>query len=60
MLSQDSTDSHSMSAELDHLQQVCQSGGKQCSFLQEINACSDTGRNGQHNWQVESNKPTAD
>lgn len=60
MLSQDSTESRSMSAELDHLQQACQSGGKQCSSSQEINACSDTGGNGQQNWQVESNKPDAE
>ena len=60
MLSQDSTDFRSMSAELDHLQQACQSGGKQCSSSQEINACSDTSGNGKHNWQVESNKPDAE
>ena len=57
MLSQDSTESRSMSAELDHLQQACQSGGKQCSSSQEINACSDTGGNEKQNWKVESNKP---
>ena len=45
-----------MSAKLDHLQQACQSGGKQCSSSQEINACSDIGGNGQQNWQVEYNK----
>ena len=49
-----------MSAELDHLQQACQSRGKQCSSSQEINACSNTGGNGQQNWQVESNKPDAE
>ena len=49
-----------MSVELDHLQQACQSGGKQCSSSQEINSFLDTGGNGQQNWQVESNKPDAE
>ena len=60
MLSQESTDSRSMSAELDHLQQACQSGEKQCSSLQDMNASSKYWWKWATNWRVESNKPDAE